>query len=497
MNATCPDCGKPLYFSGDGRFGLCERCGYQVPVEGSHGPNLQELEALQQNRRQYKHLDDDSHHSPARLYLTQGVAAVKQNQVDEAVYELSFVLRTRSTDEERGEAWYWLSQLFADPEEKRVCLEHALALVPQLGPAQRALAVLEGRLSPEEIINPNTVHDERTAETETAVSQKFACPQCDAGMRFDAAQELLHCAFCGLTQTVAEQAAAVGEKNGRFGQGAFEQDFVAALSTAKGHLQPINLRVLTCQSCTTEFMLAPEMVSVTCPYCESVFVTDIAESADIMPPHAMLPFRLPESKAAQIRRRWLKEHRVPVTNLPPLHGVYQPVWTFDMGGEVTWRGEVKRNDSYVPVSGSRLLFFDDVLVPGGKQVTRQLVQAITSFELSQLEPYDARYLASWPAERYTLPLADASLQGRSRVLKKLRKRPQEVARYHETVYNIRLNFSGLVVESFKLLLLPLWIGHYQADGQPYELLINGQTGEVVGERPLRGLGKLVGWLKGS
>ncbi|MFN2237295.1 MAG: hypothetical protein ACK2U1_23950, partial [Anaerolineales bacterium] len=37
--------------------------------------------------------------------------------------------------------------------------------------------------------------------------------------------------------------------------------------------------------------------------------------------------------------------------------------------------------------------------------------------------------------------------------------------------------------TFKYVLLPLWIGTYHYQGKPYQVLVNGQTGKVSGEKP--------------
>src|SRR5690349_15653558 len=37
--------------------------------------------------------------------------------------------------------------------------------------------------------------------------------------------------------------------------------------------------------------------------------------------------------------------------------------------------------------------------------------------------------------------------------------------------------------TFKHVLLPIWIAAYRYNGKPYQFLVNGQTGEVVGKAP--------------
>ncbi|MEM7336808.1 MAG: hypothetical protein AAF490_32345 [Chloroflexota bacterium] len=491
---TCPDCNRQLFFSGNGRSLICEYCGFQKPIERPN-PSVKDLEHAQRLRSQYGHLEDADGRSEARIRVAEGKQLVLNGRLNDAYDALSWVLKHQSSDIERANAWYWLSHVFEDIEEKRVCLQHAISLAPNLGFAHRDLAVLEGRLNPDEIVDPDKVQESRALGLVTAVVNKHACPRCDAGMHFDSHSQKYSCAFCGLTQTVAEQEAS--EKNGRFGQGQFEQEFMTALSTAKGHLKPVNLRHLQCSSCATDFMLAPETMSLTCPYCESVFVTDTAESIEIMPPHAIIPFAVSLDDAEIVLRNWLKKQKIAPQSNSPLNGVYHPLWTFDIGGEVKWRGFVEKNDQWVPVSSSRLVFFDDVLVPGNRHISKQLLQNFKAFDLSKIEQYDDRFLANWPAERYTFPLADASLNGRKRMLKQLRKKPRKLTGRSEYVRDLRIGTQNVVVESFKHLLLPMWIGHYTVDGTEFEVTINGQTGEIVAERPTGLIGRMAAWLVGS
>jgi len=37
--------------------------------------------------------------------------------------------------------------------------------------------------------------------------------------------------------------------------------------------------------------------------------------------------------------------------------------------------------------------------------------------------------------------------------------------------------------TFKLVLLPVWIGNYRYKGQDFKIMVNGQTGKVAGEKP--------------
>ncbi|MCA9899987.1 MAG: hypothetical protein KC433_17470, partial [Anaerolineales bacterium] len=120
-----------------------------------------------------------------------------------------------------------------------------------------------------------------------------------------------------------------------------------------------------------------------------------------------------------------------------------------------------------------------------KKLNSDLAQAFSSFDLDSLQAYDSRFLADWPAERHTIPLADASLQARKQVLQELRRNPHRLTL--EDVRNLKLGSLGLIVESFKLALLPVWLAHYQVGGETFDVLVNGQTEDLVGKRPSRGV----------
>ena len=69
----------------------------------------------------------------------------------EAEYYLEWVLRTDSDLDQQVTAWYWLSRITDDPKEKRERLENALAIRPPHPDARRDLAILDGRLKPNQM----------------------------------------------------------------------------------------------------------------------------------------------------------------------------------------------------------------------------------------------------------------------------------------------------------------------------------------------------------
>ena len=434
--------------------------------------------------------------SQARSLLSLGIAAAKAGDMDEAYYYLERVIIGRAAPNEQARAWLWLSQVGDDPADKRECLEQVLAIEPTNGSARRGLALLEGRLRPEDVVDPDQLEQVVPAEPVETPAEIFRCQRCNGRMNYTPDGTALTCEFCGQQQPLGQDGEPIAQ-DGRFGQGPWEQDFVATLAQAQGHVQPVAFRTFTCHNCAVDFVLPPQSLSLTCAYCDAVYVTETAETSDLLPPQALIPFTLSQPKAEQILRRWFKKEGLSPRWLSPVTGLYLPVWTFDIGGQMGWRGLVRRGDSWVPASGNRYLFHDDVLVPATEKLPAGFSHWLDEFDLSQLVAYDARYLADWPAERYQLPLSDASLRGRRQVLQYYRRHPQEITR-DQFVRDLRLQATEVIIESFKLILLPIYLAHYRLpdDEDIYDVLINGQNGMVRAERPEGVIGRLWNWLVG-
>jgi hypothetical protein len=169
------------------------------------------------------------------------------------------------------------------------------------------------------------------------------------------------------------------------------------------------------------------------------------------------------------------------------HPIYLPVWTFDIAGEIKWSGYLPRVEyrtiTTVPVSGSVPLLTDDILVPATGSLPADLIEGL-QFDLSALLPYSSDILAGWPAELYTLSPAEASIEARSRALQDASPRELVTGSGDTTlVDDLTVDSSDLSVLSYKLVLLPVWIGSYTYNGRLYQVVVNGHCGTVEGNIP--------------
>jgi DNA-directed RNA polymerase subunit RPC12/RpoP len=420
----------------------------------------------------------------ARELLVRGIAAAKAGDKEEARFFLEWVLRTDASQEQQVDVWYYLSQIADDPAVERECLENVLVRDPTHPEARRGLAVLDGRLDPAAIIDPNRAPNVAPAP-QPLTTRRFVCQQCGGKLTFSPDGQQLVCAYCNIRMTLhhAVDSGAMIE----------EQDFTVALATAKGHSHPVTSHTLTCQSCGVSFLLPPQSLSLTCPYCASAYVVQVAETRALIPPEGVIPFTVTRDQADAALRAWLRQcrlHNRVTTNSP--HGVYVPAWTFDVGGAVEWRGLVTERHAggitQAARSGSYPVFYNDVLVPASHTLPAELTAELRNCKLDSLVPYDAAYLVDWPAEIYQISVADASLAARRIAWQDARETTTtRVSVEVGYTSDLSLSSAGMMIESYKLILLPLWIVHYRLDNADRTAVVNGQTGSVRSEGARGGL----------
>lgn len=415
--------------------------------------------------------------------LRQGILHFKWGEYDMARRFLERALSAVDDYETYQKANFYLSQIEKDPALKRKYLKEVLAGDPLHPEARRALAILDGRLKPEEIVNPDHLPAAASGNI-GAQAERFTCPTCGGRMTFAPNGQTLVCDFCQAGQALAPQLAG-------------EQDFLLDMATAKGHLRSEAMHTFHCKGCGADFLLSPDALSATCAYCGSHHVVSLDERSELIPPQAILPFAFDRARAEHFLLDWLKKKELhPGKKLEPPRGVYVPVWTFDLAGEIPWSYQVSNHrGKYETVSGRASLHFDDVPVIASRRVPQWFGEVLKGYSLPRMVTYDPRYLADWPAQTYEISMSDASLEARAWAVRQGR---EEARRLNDStlsqITDFRTGAPQIAVASYKLALVSVWLAKYEIAGQPREALLDSQAGKVYAEKS--GKGGLLGWVEG-
>lgn len=412
-----------------------------------------------------------------RLLLVQGKAAARAGDVAEARRYLERLLRADHQPDEFVEACLWLSRLSTDEAEKRHYLEEILAVRPGEPRARRELALLDGRLQPGDIVDPDRLPPASVAVEESG-ARRFSCPRCASRLVFTPDGEALYCEHCGYGQ--APPAAGNAE----------EQDFIVTMARAEGHRRPVSLRAFTCDSCSASFHLSPATLSLTCPFCDATYALAAASVESLIPPDVIIPFVVDQAGAQRAVDGWMRAQRLRGRAIA--HPVYLPVWTFDVGGAIRWSGYRQQRRGAQPFDlegasfeqvreeGDYAILLDDYPVAACKTLPEALHPLLQQFHWEDALAFATDYLASWPAQSYEITVGDASLAARRAAFQEYEDR---VRRSLGRLQQVTLSPAHIDILSFRLALVPLWLAYFQHEGKRYAVAANGRTGDVTGAAP--------------
>jgi hypothetical protein len=419
--------------------------------------------------------------------LREGILHFKAKEISLARRYFERALDSADDLQTQAEANYYLSLTTDDPRKKRQFLEETLAVDMGHAAARRELAILDGKLKPAEIINPDAF-PAPVPGTQEVQADRFTCPKCGARMVYAPDGASLVCEHCNRQQSLGTAATGAG------------QDFFVAMANGTGFRKTISVKTFQCQGCGANFLLAPSELSGACAYCGSVHVIAIDRERELVEPDTIIPMAFGQKQAVLYMRSWLEqEHIQPLGLVTSPRGLYLPVWTFDLIGSIPWSGLVMRDKRTVPVSGDSPATFHDVGVPASPTLAGLLPGLLPGYDLSAASAYDPRFLAGWPAEVYATTMSDAALEARRICVEKVRS---NIRFEHGNVIDLRCSPSAISITSYKLVLLPVWVADYSFEGSSRRAVINGQTGAAIclanrGDTPRYGLKDLLGDLLGT
>jgi DNA-directed RNA polymerase subunit RPC12/RpoP len=334
---------------------------------------------------------------------------------------------------------------------------------------------------------------------------RWPCAQCGAQLRYAPGQTELTCDHCGHVQTIP----ASGPR--RRARALQELDLYKGLQDDLSDDHMAEVRTTSCPSCGAQVEFSGATHATQCPFCASPVVVDTGTQRHIKP-QAVLPFTLSEPQARSAMVSWMGSlWFAPGTLLEyarkgrALSGIYVPFWTFDastrsrysgergeyyyetrmvtvrVNGRTEQRQQQVRHTRWYPASGRVARDFDDVMVMASTSLPSRLGNELTPWDLTALQPYTPEYLAGFQAEGYTVTLADGDVQAKSRMASIIEQDVRrDIGGDEQRIRDIDTDYAD---ETFKHILLPIWMAAYKYNGKSYRFLVNGQTGEVQGERP--------------
>jgi len=331
----------------------------------------------------------------------------------------------------------------------------------------------------------------------------YPCASCGADLLFEPRDGFLTCPYCGHKEAIPESTELVDE-----------QSFELHLRIRPEQMAPLAVNALEvqCQSCGAKSIFTPPEVAGRCEFCGVQIVAQPKSADPILTPGGLLPFCITQQQASSDLRQWLSSRWFAPNDLKrfaepeAIHGVYLPFWTYDtntttdytgmrgeyyyetetyyerdsQGNQVTRTREVMHTQWY-PASGTVRASFDDVLIPATLSLPSNRLTALEPWDLNELKPYDPAFLSGFKAQRYQVDLAGGFERAKQVVAPVIESNVRsDIGGNEQMIETLATDYSDT---TFKHLLLPVYAGAYRFNGKLFQIVVNGRTGEIQGERP--------------
>ncbi len=335
-------------------------------------------------------------------------------------------------------------------------------------------------------------------ETIKNTELKKACSNCGAEMRYLPGTRHITCDYCGHQETIET------DENGFK-----ELELYPYLKEMGAQRHSEGLTMLTCRNCGAVQHVEETYKSLHCVYCSTPLVLEDQYKEDWIVPGAVLPFQIDKKKSHQIFQKWVKSlwfapNKLKKAALDPqfTKGLYLPYWTFDAQLQATYSGqrgeyyyETKRvrnangkvvqqrvrKTRWYPASGQISGFVDDTLVEASKQRKGRVPSKIARWNLKLLQPFNSSFLRGFVTEKYTIPLKQGHLVAKGEAEQIARRWcRRDIGGDTQRLTSMKMQLSE---ETFKHILLPVYISAYRYNGKEYSFFVNGENGAISGTRP--------------
>ncbi len=268
------------------------------------------------------------------------------------------------------------------------------------------------------------------------------------------------------------------------------------------------LETFTCSNCGATSTFDPGSKTLRCPFCGTELAVEASGAAvGMVADQYVLPFSIQKEGSEQVLRKWLGGSFWAPGDLKSRsalnrgQGSYIPFWRFDADASSEWEGEVSQTHTrqvtrtrtnsegkterypatetyktWHPRSGHHE-GHHRAWVPASTGLSQAEAEALMPFPEQALMTYSTDLLVGFSAEEPGIDEDGAWVSGEQMI-----KEDERNACSLEVERLTRADTTLSNIES-ALCYLPIWIYNYRYQGDQYRVLVNGSTGEVVGDRP--------------
>ena len=335
-------------------------------------------------------------------------------------------------------------------------------------------------------------------ETKKIVTEALQtkCKSCGGITLYSPAHENLKCEYCGHITELDKTAAQIEEND-------FNHWKDLVVENSKEHT--IEVTEIKCRQCGANTTLAPNISSAKCVFCTTPLILTEASIKRFWQPQYLLPFKITEKQSNANFKTWLSKQWFLPSQLKKngvdthlFKGVYLPFWTYDAETCTQYTGQRGENRTvssrnnkgemsrrtvtdWHPASGEVSIPFDDIVVPATNTLPQVIMNSLTNWDMMNCVSYREEFITGFITEIYQVDFRDGVHKAKEKMDNIIRSAVHnDIGGDDQRIREKQTQYNDLM---FKLLLLPIWISAFQFNGKLYQFVVNGRTGQVIGQYP--------------
>lgn len=313
------------------------------------------------------------------------------------------------------------------------------------------------------------------------------CPNCDGALEYSPSHQKMSCPYCGSVIKTEEINNSLNLHNKEGDNGEFEAKHWMNQMRAQG--ETMSCKICTCTSCAGELIVNDVEASTYCPYCGQPTIVFSRISRELKPKF-IIPFKVTKEQALHLVHQKLNEGKfipdeIKNFTVDKIRGVYIPYWLFDVyiSDDMLIRGTTgtKSSKKYFRAERAAQCDFNGLPRDASKNLNDKLTYRLEPYDLREVRPFEPGYLSGFYMDKYDVLQEDLLDEVKSRV---------RIMFENVVLDSVKTDYKSIAagnpqidITRTEYALLPAWFLTFHYQNETYLLVINGQTGKVVGSVP--------------
>lgn len=327
------------------------------------------------------------------------------------------------------------------------------------------------------------------------------CRQCGGTLTFAPGTTSLQCEFCGAMNEI-------DRSNWDYAGMKTKHNFLADLATLpEGETEVVHS--IKCSCCGAQTTLDPKVHTANCDFCGSPLTVSDGSSSQRIKPQGVIPFKVTREEGRDKFNKWISGMWFAPSDLKDkasiedgLTGMYIPYWLYYVDtvtkytgkrGEYyytekqvkqadgTMKTEKERHTRWYPAAGVVNKNFKDIVISGSNTLGNEGKTIQKHWKFEDMVPYNEQTLTGYKSETYSVDLKEAYKEAQKIMAQEIEDAiEKDIGGDDQKIDSKDISENNI---EYKHILAPLWISAFRYNNKSYRFIINGQTGELSGNRP--------------